>query len=43
VDLAGGGRRYLVGLEFLNLDAQTTAWVGHILDEQPGQSIPDEA
>ena len=43
VHLAGGGRRYLVGLEFLNLDDQTTAWIGQMLDEQPGQSIPDEA
>jgi hypothetical protein len=43
VYLAGGDRRYLVGLEFLNLDEETTAWIGHMLEEQPERSIPDEA
>jgi len=39
----GGGRRYLVGLEFMNLDKQATVWVEHIMNEQLEGSIPDGA
>jgi hypothetical protein len=31
---AGGARRFLVGLEFLDLDAQSSAGVGRIINEQ---------
>ncbi len=43
VYLAGGGRRYLVGLQFMNLDEQTTVWIEHMMNEQPERSIPHEA
>ena len=37
---AGSGQWYLVGLEFLGLDAQTAARIESILYEQPAQLIP---
>ena len=37
---AGSERWYLVGLEFLGLDAQTAARIKRILREQPAQAIP---
>jgi hypothetical protein len=43
VYLAGGGRRYLVGLQFMNLDEPATVWIEHMMNEQPKRSIPDEA
>jgi hypothetical protein len=43
VPLAGGGRHYLVGLEFTNLNEQAAAWIEHMLDEQAAQLNPDEA
>lgn len=39
----GGGRRYRVGLEFLNLNAQAAAWIGSLMDEHRQQSFSDEA
>lgn len=41
--LPGGGRRYLVGLEFLNLDQQAAAWIGTLMDEGREQPVADEA
>jgi hypothetical protein len=43
VVLPGGGRRYLVGLEFLNVDAQAAMWIGHLMDGQHGRQDQDEA
>jgi len=42
VPLEGGGQRYLVGLEFANLNVQTTAWIEQMLDEQAEQLNQDE-
>jgi hypothetical protein len=38
-----GGRRYRVGLEFINVDPQAAASIGHLMDEQREQPILDEA
>ena len=43
VVLPGGGRRYLVGLEFLNVDDQAAMWIGHLMEEQHGRPEHDEA
>ena len=40
---AGDERRYLVGLEFLNLDEQATGRIGRMLNEEPEPLNPDEA
>jgi hypothetical protein len=33
VYLEGGGRRYRVGLEFLNVTDQAAAWIGSLIEE----------
>jgi hypothetical protein len=33
VYLEGGSRRYLVGLEFMNINEQTTVWIEHMMNE----------
>ena len=43
VYLQGGGRRYRVGLEFLNIDEQTAAWIGNLMAEHRESSVSDEA
>ena len=43
VYLQGGGRRYRVGLEFLNVDEQAATWIGSLMDEHRRDSFPDEA
>jgi len=43
VHLAGGGRRYLVGLEFLNVDERTAVWIGNLMDEHGERPVQDEA
>ena len=43
VYLEDGGRRYLVGLEFINVDEQTTELIEHLMSESPERSIPGEA
>jgi len=40
---AGDGRRYLVGLEFLNLDLQATGRIGRMLGEEPERLNPEGA
>jgi hypothetical protein len=42
VYLAGGGRRYRVGLEFLNLGEDAASLIGSFLDEHRDTAIPDE-
>jgi hypothetical protein len=39
----GGGRRYRVGLEFLNVDEQAARWIGSLMDEHRQESLQDEA
>ena len=39
----GGGRRYRVGLEFLNVTEQAAAWIGSLMDEHRQDSPKDEA
>jgi hypothetical protein len=43
VYLAGGGRRYRVGLEFLNLDDDASRSIGSFMDEHRDTAAPDEA
>jgi hypothetical protein len=43
VYLAGGGRRYLVGLEFLKIDEQTATSIGALMEEHREQPNRDEA
>jgi hypothetical protein len=43
VPLPGGGRRYLVGLEFMNLDVQTAALIEQVLGERAAPLNQDEA
>jgi hypothetical protein len=43
VYLQGGGRRYRVGLEFLNVDEQAASSIGSLMDEHRQDSFPDEA
>lgn len=43
VYLAGGGRRYLVGLEFLSIDETAAMWIGDLMEEQREQPTQDEA
>jgi hypothetical protein len=43
VYLEGGGRRYRVGLEFLNVDERAAAWIGSLMDEHRQESFQDEA
>lgn len=33
IHLQGGGRRYRVGLEFVEVDEQAAAWIGGFIDE----------
>jgi hypothetical protein len=42
VYLAGGERRYRVGLEFLNVDATTAARIGSLMDEHRESPDQDE-
>jgi len=39
----GGGRRYRVGLEFLNIGEQAAAWIASLMDEHRQESFSDEA
>ncbi len=41
--LANGEPRYLVGLEFINLDEPAKAWLTDVLAEQSEAASPDEA
>lgn len=43
VFLPGGGHRYRVGLEFLNVNEDAAASIGTIMDEYREQSTPGEA
>jgi len=43
VYLAGGGRRYLVGLEFLNVDEKAAMRIGYLMEEHREQPTQDEA
>jgi hypothetical protein len=43
VYLAGGGRRYLVGLEFLNVNEEAAASIGHFIEDHGDQPARDEA
>lgn len=43
VYLAGGGRRYLVGLEFLNVDETTATWIGNLMEDHRERPVQDEA
>jgi len=43
VYLAGGGRRYLVGLEFLNVGEDAAARIGSLMDEYRERPVQDEA
>ena len=43
VYLQEGGRRYRVGLEFINVDQQAAAWIGDLMDECREPSAADEA
>jgi hypothetical protein len=43
VYLAGGGRRYLVGLEFLNVDEKAAMRIGHLMEEHRSLPMQDEA
>jgi hypothetical protein len=42
VYLAGGGRRYLAGLEFLDVDEKTAMWIGHLMEEHREHPVQDE-
>jgi hypothetical protein len=33
IDLQGGGRRYRVGLEFVEVDGQAAEWIGRFIEE----------
>jgi hypothetical protein len=43
VYLAGGGRRYKVGLEFLNVDEDAARSIGILMDEHRESAEQDEA
>ena len=43
VHLAGGGRRYRVGLEFLNLNEGAAKSIGNLMDEHREHAVQDEA
>lgn len=40
---AAGPRRYLVGLEFVNLDEQAHVWISYMMDQQADRPVSDEA
>jgi hypothetical protein len=42
VHLPDGGRRYRVGLEFLNVTEEAAAWIGGLMDEHRLDSLQDE-
>jgi hypothetical protein len=41
VYLQGGGRRYRVGLEFVQLDERASAWIGLLMDEHRDFSVSE--
>ena len=41
--LAAGARRYLVGLEFVNVDERAQAWISYMMDQQADRPVPGEA
>jgi hypothetical protein len=43
VPVEGGGLRYLVGLEFLNVGDEAAGAIGRFIDENREQPEPDEA
>ena len=43
VYLEGGEKRYRVGLEFLNVNDQTAASIGSLMEEHRHEPLPDEA
>lgn len=41
VYVQGGGRRYRVGLEFLNVNEQAAAWIGSLMEEHRQDEVSD--
>jgi len=43
VHLLGGERKYRVGLEFIQVDEQAAAWIGHWMNEHRADAVLEEA